>query len=232
MQAAWKSRLTRIWREWVKPLLVILVVCGSFRSAVADWNDVPTGSMKPTIVEGDRIFVNKLAYGLRVPFTLWRLMEWEGPQRGDVVVLFEPDTGVRLVKRVIGIPGDRIEMRDNRVIVNGKQATYQPLAPEFVNALPANQQAQHRFAAESLDESPHPVMLMPAFPSKRTYGPVDVPEDEYFVMGDNRDKSRDSRWFGCVERNLIVGHATRIVFSVDPDRHYLPRWNRFFHGLL
>jgi len=231
MQAAWKSRLTRIWREWVKPLLVILVVCGSFRSAVADWNDVPTGSMKPSIIEGDRIFVNKLAYGLRVPFTLWRLMEWEGPQRGDVVVLFEPDTGVRLVKRVIGIPGDRIEVRDNRVIVNGKQATYQPLDPEFVNALPANQQTQHRFAAENLEESMHPVMLTPAFPSKRTYGPVDVPEGEYFVMGDNRDKSRDSRWFGCVERDLIVGHATRIVFSVDPDRHYLPRWNRFFHDL-
>src|SRR6266540_2752238 len=78
----------RIWREWVKPLLVVLVVLFSVRSAVADWNDVPTGSMKPTILEGDRIFVNKLAYDLKVPFTTWHLAQWGNPGRGEVVVFF------------------------------------------------------------------------------------------------------------------------------------------------
>ena len=231
MRYSLKPMLFKIWREWVIPLAVILIICGSFRSAVADWNDVPTGSMKPTIVEGDRIFVNKLAYGLRVPFTLWRIVDWSEPARGDVVVLFEPETGVRLVKRVIGIPGDRIELRNNRVAVNGKPAVYQSLEQEFVEALPANQRMHHEFVAENLDISSHPVMLTPRLQSKHTYGPIDVPQGQYFVMGDNRDKSRDSRWFGCVERNLIVGHATAVVFSVDRDHHYLPRWDRFFLSL-
>ncbi|MHC4609747.1 MAG: signal peptidase I, partial [Planctomycetota bacterium] len=96
MQIEWKTRLLKFWL-WVKPLLVVTVVLCTLRSAVADWNDVPTGSMKPTVLEGDRIFVKKLAYGLRVPFTDWWVRQWEGPRRGDVVVCFSPDTGERLV---------------------------------------------------------------------------------------------------------------------------------------
>ena len=99
----WHHRGRVLWREWVKPLLLIGLVMFSFRSAVADWNDVPTGSMKPTILEGDRIFINKLAYDLKFPFTRWRLAQWKDPAWGDVVVLLSPEDGKRLVKRVVGL---------------------------------------------------------------------------------------------------------------------------------
>lgn len=92
------------WKEWVKPFLVIALIVGSVRSAVADWNHVPTGSMKPTILEGDRVIVNKLAYDLKVPFTTWHLAEWGNPARGDIVVFFAPNDGTRMVKRVVGLP--------------------------------------------------------------------------------------------------------------------------------
>ena len=231
MKTEGSSRLVSIWREWVKPLLIIVIVLGSFRSAVADWNDVPTGSMKPTIVEGDRIFVNKLAYGLRVPFTSWRLLEWEGPRRGDLVILFGPDTGARMVKRVIGLPGDRIELRNNALVINGEPAAYGPLGQDVIDAIEADQQSQHRFVSEQIDGRSHPVMLTPDRSASRTFGPIDVPDAAYFVMGDNRDNSRDSRSFGCVERSAIIGRVAGIVLSVDRDHWYLPRWSRFFDDL-
>jgi signal peptidase I len=118
--STFRKKAIRVWREWVRPLAVILIACGSFRSAVADWNDVPTGSMNPTIVPGDRIFVNKMAYGLRVPFTSWRMLDFAEPERGDIAVFFSPDENIRMVKRVIGLPGDRIEMRNNHLIINGE----------------------------------------------------------------------------------------------------------------
>src|SRR5438270_2185523 len=112
------SPARKIWREWVRPLLVVLVVLFAVRSAVADWNDVPTGSMKPTILEGDRIFVNKLCYDLKIPFTRIHLSTWGNPRRGDVVVFFSPSDEIRLVKRVVGLPGDQIELRENHLFVN------------------------------------------------------------------------------------------------------------------
>src|ERR1044072_7496236 len=111
-----KARATKFWKEWMKPVLVILIITSAFRSAVADWNDVPTGSMKPTILEGDRIFVNKLAYDLKLPFLGWRLIQWYDPSRGDVIVFASPADRTRLVKRVVGLPGDRIELVDNQVL--------------------------------------------------------------------------------------------------------------------
>ena len=100
-----------LWREWIKPLGLAAIILFPLRSAVADWNWVPSGSMKPTILEGDLVFVNKLAYDLKVPFTLWRMARWDNPQRGDIVVFFSPKDGVRLVKRVIAVPGDVVEIR-------------------------------------------------------------------------------------------------------------------------
>src|SRR5437763_6989365 len=97
----------------IRVFLAMLLVVSSLRSALADWNDVPTGSMKPTIQEGDRVVVNKLAYDLKFPFTTYELAKWGNPQRGDIVVLFSPLDGVRLVKRVIALPGDHVELRDN-----------------------------------------------------------------------------------------------------------------------
>jgi len=120
-QIEWREKSSKFWSEWAKPLLTILLITGAFRSAIADWNDVPTGSMKPTILEGDRVYVNKLAYDLKIPFTTVHLTAWSDPKRGDIIVFFSPIDGVRLVKRVVGLPGDEIELRDNQLFVNGQK---------------------------------------------------------------------------------------------------------------
>ena len=111
--------LVKLLRAWRKPLLIVLVLLGSFRSAVADWNDVPTGSMKPTILEGDRIFVNKLAYGLRVPFVGWRLIAGGTPVAGEIVVFDSPESGKRLIKRVVAVGGDIVQIHKGQLVVNG-----------------------------------------------------------------------------------------------------------------
>jgi len=231
MRTKLKNGLAHGWREWIRPMLVVVIVCCSFRSAVADWNDVPTGSMKPTIIEGDRIFVNKLAYGLRMPFTSWQIVEREGPQRGDVVVFFEPNSGERMVKRVIGLPGDRVSLRNNHVFINGRPASYESLGAEVSAVIPESERRRYRFAGERIGALVHPVMTTPFVPSRRTFGPVEVPDGQYFMMGDNRDNSRDSRWFGCIARDRIVGRATSILFSYDAGNYYIPRASRFLHDL-
>jgi signal peptidase I len=103
-----KQQLRALWREWILPALVVVAILAPLRSAVADWNDVPTGSMIPTILVGDRIFINKLAYDLKVPFTTWQVAKWADPARGDIIVFPSPADGVRLVKRVVAVPGDRL----------------------------------------------------------------------------------------------------------------------------
>jgi len=226
-----KERWKRFVRKDAKPLLIMVLVLFAFRSAIADWNDVPTGSMKPTILEGDRVFVNKLAYDLKVPFTTWHILQWGNPERGDVVVFFSPADGQRLVKRVVGLPGDRIELVDNHVFVNGKELTYEALPQKTINELAADEQPQHQYATEKLAEHPHPMMSTPAIASRRTFGPITVPEGKYFMMGDNRDNSFDSRFYGCVERSRIVGKATAVALSFDHGHVWQPRWHRFFSGL-
>src|SRR5215218_3401800 len=134
MAKTWKQKSLHAMRV-ARPFVFVVLIVLSFRSSIADWNDVPTGSMKPSIIEGDRIFVNKLAYDLKVPFTTWHLAQWDDPQRGDVVVFYSPQDGVRLVKRVIGVPGDEITLRNNRLYVNGQPATYQPLDPEVIKQM-------------------------------------------------------------------------------------------------
>ena len=218
----------RFWREWVKPFLMVLLVVGTLRSAVADWNDVPTGSMRPTILEGERIFVNKMAYDLRVPFTKMRLMEWGEPSRGDVVVLYSPADGKRLVKRVVGLPGDVLSMRQGHLYINGEPAEYQPFAEDDRQALGLNGEPRELVVWESFETGIHPVTWTPFQPSIRSFPPRTVPQDQFFVMGDNRDNSRDSRWFGYVDRQDIVGRALAVVVSLDPQHRYTPRWDRFF----
>ena len=231
MNEIWKKRLTWLWDEWVKSLLIVLLVVGGFRSAVADWNDVPSGSMKPTILEGDRIVVNKLAYDLKVPFTSWRIARWTSPQRGDIVVLFSPADGKRLVKRVVGLPGDRLALRNDRLFINGQPVSYGPLAGIDVRDFQSAERPARMLAAETLGDRVHPVMITPELPAMRFYGPVEVPKGDYFVMGDNRDESGDSRVFGFVAQDAIVGRATAVAASVNPSDHYLPRWRRFLRAL-
>ena len=230
-QIEWKQKSLKWWRESIKPMLIMLLVLFAFRSAIADWNDVPTGSMNPTIMEGDRVFVNKLAYDLKIPFTRLRVTQWSDPKRGEIVVFFSPADEIRLVKRVIGLPGDRIELANNQLLVNGEPVKYELLNQKIINEIPADQQSQYHFATELLAKHPHPVMATPLKPAPRSFGPITVPAGQFFMMGDNRDNSFDSRFYGAVDRKRIVGRASAVVMSLDRDDWYLPRWHRFFTGL-
>src|SRR5438552_14653566 len=139
-----KNGLIKAWREY-RGFALFIVLMIIFRNALADWNVVPTGSMKPTILEGDRILVNKLAYDARIPFTHIAIHTFADPAHGDIVVFDSKAADTRLVKRVIGVPGDIVAMRDNRLTVNGVEARYADIR-ETTDAL---------FATESYDGLSH-----------------------------------------------------------------------------
>jgi signal peptidase I len=226
-----RARARYWWRKEIRWWLVIGLIVFSIRSSLADWSDVPTGSMKPTILEGDRVFVNKLAYDLKVPFTTRQLAEWSNPHRGDIVVFFSPRDGKRLVKRVVGLPGDTIELRNEGLVLNGQPVAYKPIAEELLRDVKPADRARQVYAVEQLPGQPHAVAAIPSVPALRNFGPCRVPAGHYFMMGDNRDDSFDSRYFGPVARRQIVGQATAVVLSFDRARYWLPRWQRFFTSL-
>jgi signal peptidase I len=215
----------KVLRE-IRIFVLMILIVSSLRSALADWNDVPTGSMKPTIQEGDRVVVNKLAYDLKIPFTTFAVLKWDDPKRGDIVVLFSPVDGTRLVKRVVAIPGDKVEMRDNQLFVNGRMAKQSPIA-----IVSSDDYGPAYVAEEDLYGHNHKLMLTPEIPAVRSFGPVEVPAGNYFVLGDNRDNSNDSRFIGYIERRRIVGRAVAVAFSLDRKRWFVPRMDRFFEGL-
>lgn len=210
----------------IRIFLLMILIVSSLRSALADWNDVPTGSMKPTIQEGDRVVVNKLAYDLKVPFTTIQIVKWADPSRGDIVVLFSPLDGTRLVKRVVAGPGDVVEMKENQLYINDKLASQSSL-----NATELADYGRAYVMAENLYGHTHKMMITPDIPAVRSFGPVKVPDGNYFVLGDNRDNSNDSRFIGFIERRRIVGEAVAVAFSLDRSRWFVPRFDRFFQGL-
>jgi signal peptidase I len=217
----------KFWREW-RSSIAFLFLMLVFRSAWADWMHVPTGSMNPTIVEGDRILVNKHVYGLRLPWTLIRLTDGRDPRRGEIVVFDSPADGVSLVKRVIGEPGDIVALDERGLMINGRRARYSPgdvahLAPMLDATLASNPQTYR----ESGVVPAHDVLDIPYLPG-REFGPVQVPDGKYLMLGDNRDNSADSRFIGFVPRRNIVGRASSVPISFDPENHYLPRSNRWF----
>ena len=222
----YRALASRWWKQEIRPLLILALVLFSIRSSLADWNVVPSGSMQPTILVGDRVLVNKLAYDLKVPFTTWHVAEWSNPQRGDIVVFFSPKDGTRMVKRVIGLPGDTIESRNGRLFINDQAVDYTTLEPAVSGQLADAERAHGIFATEQLPAHPHAVMAIKGVPAMRTFGPVHVSADHYFMMGDNRDNSFDSRYFGTVPRRQIVGRTSSVVLSLDKSNYWLPRWSR------
>ena len=220
------------WRDY-RTLALFLVLMLSFRSAWADWVTVPTGSMNPTIVEGDRVLVDKHTFGLRVPFTLVHLTAGTDPQRGDIVVFDSPANGQSLVKRVAAIPGDTLELDGEALIVNGRPASYQPGDPQHLADLLDATAAQDPLVfIEKGSARAHDILVLPARSTRRAFGPVTVPEGKYFMLGDNRDNSADSRYIGFVPRRNIVGRATRVAVSMDPEHYFHPRMSRFLKPLL
>jgi len=185
-----------------------------FRSAVADWNHVPSGSMQPTIKEGDRILINKLAYDIHLPFSLTSLHKLADPARGDVVIFESAAAGERLVKRVIAVPGDRVEMQHNQLSINGEPLQYQHQTGDDWS--------------ENLMGVQHQIRLLNVPAASDSFAAVQIPVDSYLVLGDNRNNSADSRYIGLVPRQEIIGRDEMVVMSFNPEHFYLPRSDRFF----
>ncbi len=201
--------------------LLFVVLMFMFRSAFADWNTVPTGSMKPTILEGDRIFVNKMAYDIRLPFTHFSLYKVSDPVRGDIIIFDSKVSEKKLVKRVIGVPGDIIEMKNNNLHINKERISYQDVSSDGV--------IQDRL--ENLLGIEYLVRVQKSGSALSNFLPVRVPPDYYLALGDNRDNSADSRVIGFVPRDEIVGRSRKVVMSLNYENYYLPRSDRFFHTL-
>ena len=227
-----KKLIKGFWKDWKLTIFIIVFVIIPVKSSLGDLNWVPSGSMKPTILEGDLLYVNKVAYDLRFPLTLYRLARWSDPKRGDIVICFSPDDGTRLVKRIIALPGDTVEMRNNMLFLNGRAIKYSEIDQEHVKALSTKFKENCVFAIEELDGIAHPVMSDFSVHAIRNFGPVVVPKGHYFVLGDNRDKSKDSRMFGFVERKSIIGKAIGLICSFNITDKYQPRFNRFFAPLI
>ncbi len=184
-------------RSFFPVLLIVLVL----RSFLVEPFQIPSGSMLPTLEVGDFILVNKYAYGLRLPVAGTKVVEMDDPQRGDVMVFKFPDDGrTNYIKRVIGVPGDHIRYRNKTLYINGVE-----VPTEFIASLPPVE--LHR---EYLDETAHEIFLTMGSRGGAGEGEWLVPEDAYFVMGDNRDNSNDSRFWGFVPDELVVGKAFAI----------------------
>ncbi|MGD9764320.1 MAG: signal peptidase I [Candidatus Binatia bacterium] len=194
------------WRQNLESIALALLIALAVRSSVVQAFWVPSGSMLPTIQIGDHLFVNKLAYSVRLPFTGTELIKIGDVQRNDIVVFVSPaDRSTDLIKRVIAIPGDTVEIRNKKVFVNGK-----PIDDGHANFV---------------DSGINPGGERDNMPPRR------VPEGKFFVMGDNRDRSYDSRYWGFADIDDIKGKATFIYWSRDTRQGWLatPRFERFGH---
>jgi len=213
------------WLKQNRGFLIFLLLFGFFRTAMADWNPIPSGSMRPTLLEGDVVLVNRLAYDFKLPLTDISVAKLGEPQRGDVVTFTSPQDGVRLIKRLIGVPGDTVELRDNQLFVNGTPAGYEHVSVA-TEPLGEGGSTLSVHATETTAGSERQVQFLPKIASRRSFGPVVVPQGSYFFLGDNRDNSEDSRYIGVVPRHLLIGRAHHVLVSADIKSDWLPRVER------
>lgn len=215
-------------------LLLFILCFGFFRTAVADWNPIPTGSMRPTLLEGDVVLVNRLAYDFKLPLSDVIVTRLGEPARGDIVTFSSPKDGMRLIKRVAAVPGDVVAMQGGMLWINGQAARYdgltqvaEPVAPGVL--WPATR------ATERLAGKAHAVQYLDGRldgrTQARTFGPLTVPAGHYFMLGDNRDNSEDSRAIGLVPRHKLIGRAERTLVSADILGQWRPRLERTWAAL-
>jgi len=208
--------------EYAKSFFPILLLVLLLRSFLLEPFRIPSGSMMPTLLEGDFIFVNKFAYGLRLPVLNNKVVEVGEPERGDVVVFRLPsDPSVNYIKRVVGLPGDVVEYDEinKRLTINGEPVDFDPLGD-----FPADREFE--VGRELLGEHEHELLHMRH--RRSAGGRYEVPEGHYFVMGDNRDDSRDSRYPGVsfIPEDRLVGRAVRIWMNWRSPAQGGPRWSR------
>jgi len=213
--------LNKIWKN-NRSLIVFICLMSVFRSAIADWYEVPTGSMQPTIVEGDRIFTNKMAYDLKVPFTKIPLIKISQPDRGDIIVFDSQVANKRLIKRVVGIPGDTVEFKNNFLTINGQHLAYNKLTDSLFSS----------DINEDLLGIKHRIRISKQPSDVQSFDAITIPDGYYLALGDNRDNSADSRAIGLVPHNELLGKATRVIVSLDYDDYYFPRKDRYLTKLL
>ena len=214
------------WLRANKGFIAFLMLFGVFRTAVADWNPIPSGSMRPGLLEGDVVFVNRLAFNVKVPLTDVVLARTGEPRRSDVVTFTSPSDGTRLIKRIMAVPGDVIEMRNERLIINGRQASY--TEPEqLIEPIGEGRSTLAQRFSETVGGRTQRIQVLPAIQARRSFGPVTVGPDQYLMLGDNRDNSVDSRFIGLVPRHLLIGRAVRVLVSADIEGNWMPRAERF-----
>lgn len=196
-------------RENVEALVIAVILALFIRAFVVQAFKIPSGSMENTLLIGDYILVNKFIFGVKVPFTDMTVVPVKDPQRGDIIVFKYPgDPSKDYIKRVVGVGGDSIDIRDKRVYVNGE----------------LQENAFAKFTDSRVFSDPHkyPKNIL----QRDNYGPKNVPEGELFVMGDNRDSSNDSRFWGFVPKSSVKGRAFVIYWSWDKNKKIGVRWNR------
>jgi signal peptidase I len=199
-----KPRRKSLLREYAEAIAIAVLLALVIRTLIVQAFTIPSGSMMDTLLVGDYILVSKFLYGAEVPFTELRLPGLRDPSRGDIIVFKYPQDEKRdFIKRIVGMPGDRVQVRGQQVTVNGR-----PLAEPYVKL------------DATLAASAQPAYCGYAYGCE----PTTVPTDSYFVMGDNRDNSQDSRYWGFVKRDKIKGKAFLIYWSWDSDRHWLRWW--------
>lgn len=195
--------------EYARSFFPVILAVFLLRSFLVEPFRIPSGSMIPTLWTGDFILVNKFSYGIRLPIINRKVMDIGEPQRGDVVVFrFPEDPATDYIKRVVGLPGDTISYHDKTVFINGVEAAQRFMGPytEFSTGIPLPSQLQ----VESLQSVEHELVVHPGFFGRLDRGEWTVPENSYFVMGDNRDNSNDSRAWGFVPEQNLVGKAFMI----------------------
>ncbi len=197
-----ESKLKETIKEYGQALLIAFILAFVIRSFVVQAFKIPSGSMLPTLKIGDHLLVNKFIYGVKLPFTDIEIVPVSKPEFQDIIVFEYPENQSKdFIKRVVGLPGDKIKIKKGHLIRNGKKV------PEPYAQFSHNTRAEEKFPAERWP--PHEFDRR----ARDNLGPIKIPEDKYFVLGDNRDESYDSRFWGCVQSKDILGEAWIIYWS-------------------
>jgi signal peptidase I len=227
-----RSLVIWVW-EWTKSILVALLVWFFLRTFLVEAFRIPSGSMENTLLIGDFLFVNKALYGAEVPLIGTRLPAVREPRRNDILVFDSvEDEGLKVVKRLIGMPGDTLSMEDGELFRNGERVN----EPYAVHSEPTRSEDPIQRAKMREWQVPHLVKRNAASyqPDLQEWGPIVVPPDSFFMMGDNRDSSYDGRYWGFLPRQNVRGKPLVVYFSYDPSSwRALPfltavRWSRLF----
>jgi signal peptidase I len=190
-------------KEYAEAIVIAILIAFFIRTFIVQAYKIPSGSMKPTLLIGDHILVNKFIYGVKIPFIRYTLIPISEPKREDIVVFIYPEDRTKdFIKRVIGVEGDKVEIKNKKLFINGK-----PYADPF---------------GTFVDEVIIPGSMQP----RDNFGPIVVPKGKLFAMGDNRDQSHDSRFWGFVDLQDVMGKAFIIYWSWNKDENWV-RWNRF-----